>query len=189
MYSMKPSKQNRSMCCLVLLSTVITGCASLTPEQCQVADWKSLGEKDGFQGRDEQLANHLKSCAPIGVTPNASLYRQGYQAGLAVYCQPQNILNQALQGSGRIEVCPIKQQQLLQPYYRAGADLYSSKSNLNQLNREQEQFEKELAEHKTSDQRRKELRQKLRELDTSLSRARDDLRDSQRRFARFNINR
>lgn len=173
---------------LVLMGAMMSGCASLTPEQCRVANWKALGEKDGIQGREEQLARHLKSCAPIGITPNTVLYRQGYQAGLSLYCQPQSILDQALDGYGHIDVCPINTQSMLLPYYRLGRQVYESKSNLSRLYREQDQLQSELQSNKTTEQRRKVLRQELRQLDRELNLARLDVNDAQHRLSRYNAN-
>lgn len=176
--------------CLVILScAVVTACISLSPEQCRVADWKALGEKDGIQGREQQLAKHLKSCAPIGITPNTLLYRQGYQAGLALYCQPQHILDQALDGNGRIDNCPINKQSLLLPYYRVGRQVYEAKSNLSRLYREQDQLQRELQASKTTEQCRSEIRQILREQDHELKLARQLLNEAENKLSRFTLNR
>lgn len=170
---------------MLFSSIVLTGCASLSPEQCRVADWKALGEKDGYQGREEQLARHVKSCAPIGVTPSTELYRQGYHAGLKVYCQPQHILDQALAGNGRVDVCPIQQQAMLLSYYRAGHAVYESSAEVDRLVQEQDRLERELTEHKTTDQRRAEIRKKLRELDDSLRRARQAREGAENNLRRY----
>ena len=169
---------------VLALLLVLAGCATMSPEECKVADWRAIGEKDGSQGKSEQLAGHLKSCQGVGIVPDNRLYRSGYQQGLKYYCQPQRILNLALQGNGDVSACPIGQQQFLTYYYRLGHDVYDAQNRIDELNSEQSRLERELIDKKDlTDLQRKEKRDRLRELDRQLRYARDDLSSAQYRLS------
>ncbi len=169
---------------VLLLLLGLGGCATMSPEECKVADWRAIGEKDGSQGRTEQLAGHLKSCQGVGIVPDNKLYRSGYQQGLKFYCQPQRILNLALQGNGDVSVCPTSQQQFLTYYYRLGQDVYQAQNRVNELNSEQSRLERELIDKKDlTDLQRKEKRERLRNLDKELRYARDDVSQAQYRLS------
>lgn len=72
-------------------SLAITGCASLSKAECQVADWYQIGAKDGANGHDwSRLASHAKACAKVGITPDRDTWERGRQAGLYSYCTPAN---------------------------------------------------------------------------------------------------
>jgi hypothetical protein len=160
------------------------GCATMSPEECKVADWRSIGEKDGSQGKSEQLAAHLKSCQGVGVVPDNKLYRSGYQQGLKYYCQPQRILNLALTGNGSVSVCPLEQQQFLTYYYRLGHDVYVARTQVNDQTSEQSRLERELIDKKDlTDLQRKEKRERLRNLDKELYYSREELRRAESRLS------
>lgn len=161
---------------------LLAACQSMTPTECRISNWGQLGQQDGNQGRSEQIARHVDSCAQQQVSVSASsinAYRIGYQQGLGYYCQPQRILDLALDGEGSLEQCPLASQARLQPYYRAGAALYTQQKSLKSLSDEEKQLEQELLSYKTSDQRRIEIRQRLRKLDRELVDTRDQLRDAE----------
>ncbi len=169
-----------SMICMVL-----SGCASMTPEECKVADWRAIGEKDGSQGKPEQLAEHLKSCQAVGIVPNNALYRSGYQQGLKFYCQPQRILNLALSGTGHVDACPVAQQQSLTYYYRLGHDVYQARYDLQQQSSEQDRIQQELLDSKKlNDLQRAERRKRLRQLDYDLENSRQRVRDAEYRLSK-----
>ena len=87
--------------------SLLSACTTLSPEQCQQADWQRLGQVDGGNGQTlSRLAQHQKSCQKAGIAPDVAAYQQGYQTGLQSYCQPQTIFSKAMQGFGNVNVCP-----------------------------------------------------------------------------------
>ena len=159
--------------CGVLLS----GCQSLTPTECKIANWGQIGEQDGSRGSYDQIARHVEGCAiqKISVSPDSvRQYRQGYQRGLSSYCQPEIVLDLALNGSGNLSVCPVREQAMLRPYAQAGKRYYDAQKAIEDVDRKQRNLETELEKNETPDLRRREIRQELRRLDRQLGERRMD---------------
>lgn len=71
----------------LILTGALTGCATLSPEECRVVDWSEQGFKDGAAGASEGRLNaHAEACAKAGVVPNASAWSAGRAEGLRLYC-------------------------------------------------------------------------------------------------------
>lgn len=66
---------------------LLQGCATLSGNECETADWWLIGQKDGSEGLSlAHLEEHRESCAEHGVTPDRDAYTKGHRSGLAVYC-------------------------------------------------------------------------------------------------------
>ncbi|UOO90995.1 DUF2799 domain-containing protein [Vitreoscilla massiliensis] len=101
---------------------LLSACATLSPEQCQQADWQHIGTVDGGNGyAATRLAQHQKSCQKAGIVPDVDAYQHGYQLGLEQYCQPQTIFSKAMQGLGSVSVCPNDLQAELRPFKQVPA--------------------------------------------------------------------
>ena len=65
----------------------LTGCATMSVDECATADWRVLGFTDGSRGetlaRTERRAN---DCAAHGYTIDRVAYDGGRHAGLSQYC-------------------------------------------------------------------------------------------------------
>lgn len=91
---------------LVISAVVLSGCASLSEEECLVADWHQIGVEDGSAGRDvNYLANHRKACAKAGVTPSLVQYEKGHALGTERYCVYANGLALGERGGSYNNVC------------------------------------------------------------------------------------
>src|SRR5690606_13231192 len=52
----------------------LSGCASMTPEECLHADWYEKGMQDGLRGQPRAyVEDHREACGKVGVVPNAAL--------------------------------------------------------------------------------------------------------------------
>lgn len=72
---------------LVASTGLLQGCATLSGNECETADWWLIGQEDGAEGLPlVHLAEHRESCAEHGVTPDQDAYAKGHRSGLAVYC-------------------------------------------------------------------------------------------------------
>ncbi len=112
-------------------SLAITGCASLSKAECQVADWYQIGAKDGANGHDwNRLASHAKACTKVGVTPDRDTWERGRQAGLYSYCTPANAYRVGSQGSSLKNVCPLELQDQLNRATSYGNSIYRLRRNL-----------------------------------------------------------
>ena len=69
---------------LIAAIIFVSGCASLSKEECQTADWRTIGYEDGVQGRPEaRIGEHRKACAEHGVALELETYRSGWDEGVA----------------------------------------------------------------------------------------------------------
>jgi hypothetical protein len=68
---------------------VLSACATMTENECSVADWQAIGYEDGANGHElSYLGNHRKACADYGVSPDFDRYKKGRLSGLKEYCVP-----------------------------------------------------------------------------------------------------
>ncbi len=150
---------------------LLSGCQTLTPTECRIANWTQMGEQDGSSGRYDRIANHVDGCAQQQVAVSAASveqYRVGYQQGLQSYCRPEVILDLALSNSGNLSVCPARQQAVLRPYAQAGKRQYDAQQAVEETELKQHNLEAELQKAETTDKRRYDISQELRRLDRQL---------------------
>ncbi|MBX2856827.1 MAG: DUF2799 domain-containing protein [Rhodobacteraceae bacterium] len=84
-----------------------SGCATLSPSECRVTDWRELGAEDGSRGQPaNHVAAHQKACAQSGAKPDIAAYEAGRQEGLKLYCTPKGVYNAARAGRPYRGACP-----------------------------------------------------------------------------------
>lgn len=117
------------------LLLVLASCNSLSKEECAAADWRVVGETDGAAGYEpqERFANHVKSCAKIKITPDQTVWYEGFQAGVVRYCTPLNGLSRGEAGDGYHSVCPPQAEPGFLRGYGLGKRAYDLRSRLNSL--------------------------------------------------------
>ena len=144
-----------ALVCIGVLSLSISSCATLSPEQCQSANWQKIGLQDGNDGQTSQhLARHQKACNKVGIVPDVAQYQIGYQAGLRNYCQPQNVFSLSMQGRGDIRACPTHQQALLLPFSQVPKDYLAAKDKVEDLLDDLDRTDSRLRGKLTEDERR-----------------------------------
>lgn len=98
----------------------LSGCQTLTEEQCAVTDWRNLGVSDGFAGRNQSyVSRHREACARYGVTADEPAWRSGWEQGVRRHCAPLNGLDHGLRGGAASGDCPAG----LAGGYRAAYDV------------------------------------------------------------------
>ena len=56
---------------LAIILTGLSGCATMSGDECMTSDWSAIGYEDGARGyTTDRLASHRKACAKHGVTPD-----------------------------------------------------------------------------------------------------------------------
>lgn len=99
----------------------LTGCASLSQESCVAGDWYAIGERDGERGHSEdRYQDHAEACSEFGVGVNVADYMKGREAGLRLYCTPENAYQLGLRNDFYDEVCPAAVQSEFNKAYRKG---------------------------------------------------------------------
>jgi Protein of unknown function (DUF2799) len=69
----------------------LASCATMTANECAVADWRSLGVIDGQRGQGmEQYNRRQTACAKNAIAADFNAYQQGRAEGLRNFCQPAN---------------------------------------------------------------------------------------------------
>lgn len=167
------------------VAVALSGCASMTPEECRTADWYERGMYDGLQGEPRAyIEEHRAVCAKAGVKTDVSLWQKGRMVGIRQYCQPDNAEALGLKGrTYQSGACPPEMESAFLQRYRAGKRVYDAEQRVQQLVREQRAKERDL-ENAREDHVRKRLRQELRDLDRRLRSARDDVDYEEQRLRR-----
>ena len=186
---------------LVLFVTAISGCATMTPEQCQRADWIDVGLRDGLEGNPmSTLDERISDCKKIGVVVDTGRYVTGREQGLLKYCQLDNALLLGLNGAFYAGVCPPMIDPEFRRLYDKGRAVFEWRSEVGRLEARSDALQRSLYDigrderrrigevekdedrkriRKEFDQRRDQLRMELFDLDRKLQRARDALRSAE----------
>lgn len=125
----------RTLMVLTLLGAVLSGCASMSAEECAASDWKAIGFEDGARGyTSDRFAQHRKECAEHGITADFDAYQVGRSQGLQEFCQPGRGFSQGAGGGQYYGVCPQELESGFVEAYSAGYKLYGLRSNVNGTN-------------------------------------------------------
>lgn len=131
----------------LFLCVVLSGCASISKEECANANWEAVGFRDGSNGKLSSRFNaHQKACAKHGFNANLSRYMDGHHRGLEeVYCKPRKGYQLGLRGAGYSGVCPSDLEQQFLPAYNYGHDIYKMERSYSQFNRQAVTLKNQLA--------------------------------------------
>lgn len=108
---------------LMLSATlVLSGCATLSEEECLAADWQTIGFEDGTVGKPiAQIGKHREACADHGVPVDLTAYKEGHAEGMIVFCQPGSGFELGNRGGRFNDDCPVD---LRAEFYAAYEDGY-----------------------------------------------------------------
>ena len=120
---------------VVLVLAGLSGCATMSSDECMTSDWTTIGFEDGVRGYTaDRIGKHRKACAKHGVTPDFTAYQAGRDQGLVEYCQPGRGFSVGSSGGRYNGVCSVNQEADFLDAYNAGYHLYTLKSNVNREN-------------------------------------------------------
>ena len=109
----------------------LSGCATMSGDECLTSDWHAIGFEDGSHGYTmDQLGNRRKACAKHGVTPDFEAYQTGRDEGLGNFCQPSRGFNLGAGGGRYSGVCPSHSEKYFLDAYNAGYRLHTLRSNV-----------------------------------------------------------
>lgn len=172
---------NKFKLLLILATLALAGCETMTVSECQVADWGRVGFADGARGSSEsRLADHTESCAQAGVRPNAQAYRQGWDAGILRFCTASNGWREGLQGnSSKASACRAQPgYEAFLHYLDAGLQVHRTTTQMRQNEAYSNRLQR-LLEESSSDDKKRRLRNDLREIDREQYHLRQLLRQQQ----------
>lgn len=110
-------------------AAALAGCATMSPEECAVADWRALGAVDGERG--ETLAtfeNRQQTCAKNGIVADFDAYKLGRADGLVSFCRPERAFQFGLDGGAYRGVCPAETDTAFRMNWERGYAVYQAKS-------------------------------------------------------------
>ena len=127
------------------LPLMISGCASMSGDECMATDWSAVGFEDGARGyTTERFSKHRKACAKHGVTADFAAYQNGREQGLVEYCQPGSGYDVGVNGGRYYGVCSVDREADFLEAYNAGYHLYTLRSNVKRANSRISAKEREL---------------------------------------------
>ncbi|MEJ0060341.1 MAG: DUF2799 domain-containing protein [Terricaulis sp.] len=173
----------------------ISGCETMSAEECAVADWRTLGFNDAAQSGADRLTDRSESCAEKGLLADANAYRSGFNDGMYEFCQPPRGFQFARRGGSFNGYCPAE---LDQPFRRAFSDgarvysaeqaLASARSEVSRLESRRNEIDDDIGSHErtianpeTTEERRQQMRRELEGLRRERRDVNDDIRTVQER--------
>ncbi len=125
----------------------VSGCASMSADECAVSDWHTIGYEDGAKGYSaEQIGKHRKACAKHGVAPDFESYQAGRKDGLRQFCQPSRAFNLGAGGGRYNGVCPADMEYDFVEAFNSGHQLYNLRASVNSVTYQINARENELEE-------------------------------------------
>jgi len=124
----------------------VSGCATMSADECAVSDWHTIGYEDGAKGyAAEQIGKHRKACAKHGVAPDFESYQAGRKDGLRQFCQPSRGFNLGADGGRYNGVCPSDMEYDFVEAFNSGHQLHVLRSSVNsatyQINAKESELE------------------------------------------------
>ncbi len=184
-----------------VLGWAVSGCAVMSPKECEMANWRDIGLVDGLAGKSLGLLNERTSaCAEAGFGTDAAAYLRGRDQGLVSYCQIDNAVRTGLRGDRYEGVCPPRIDAEFRRRNQIAYDVYRLREEVTQLDRRSEELEGRLRRHEHEhekkwkeagkdeerkrlreeyDEEQRKVRKELRDIDRNLRRNRDQLRDAE----------
>jgi hypothetical protein len=118
------------VCLLMLLS----GCATMSKEECKQADWYLKGVEDATHGFPlDRVVEHGKACARVNIVPNMKDYREGHAKGARLYCVPEKGYSEGRGGAQYNGICPVELEPKFLRAYRDGQELYIIQRNIDRM--------------------------------------------------------
>jgi len=182
-------KRLRALFGLAFLA-VLSGCATMSSEECATADWSSIGFEDGASGRPaDRLGDHRKACAKHGYAPDLVAYRQGREQGLVDYCRPGRGFSAGESGASYHGVCPVDLEEDFLSGYRIGhhlhtlrsaisdksSDIHRNERNIKKLQEEVSEREEALAGNELSADERRQLLDEIKQRSERMGRLKADI--------------
>ena len=119
---------------LIAGAAALSGCAGMSTEECQLADWETIGYEDGVNGfSGDAIARHRRDCAKAGVAPDRIAYERGRAEGLVSYCAPMNGYRVGSSGGSYRGVCAADLEPSFLAAYNEGRELYRLRADVGQL--------------------------------------------------------
>lgn len=119
---------------LIFFVVFVSGCATMSKDECKQADWYLKGVDDATQGFAlDRVIEHGKACARVDIVPNMKDYREGHTKGARLYCVPENGYSQGRQGAAYNGICPVALAPDFLRAYGDGQQLYNIQRRIDDM--------------------------------------------------------
>jgi len=119
---------------LVTLLGLSSGCATMSDDECLIANWEEVGYHDAIEGYPpERASEHQEACADVSVPVDFELYRHGHSLGLPYYCTETTGFETADHGGEYATQCEPDKFGSYATGYRSGREVYALKLEIRQL--------------------------------------------------------
>lgn len=120
---------------VALAVAALSGCASMSADECVSSDWSAVGYEDGSRGyTTERFGSHRKACAKHGITADFQAYQRGRDQGLVEFCQPGRAFSYGVNGGNYSGVCAADMEPEFLEAYHAGRKLHTLRANVSRAN-------------------------------------------------------
>jgi hypothetical protein len=127
----KPMTKKISVMIALLL---MTGCATLSKDECLNADWYMIGFEDANSGYAlDRIGQHRKACASVKVVPDMTAYEEGHRKGARQYCTRERGYSEGARGNAYRGICPLDLVDTFMQAYRDGQDRYQIEKQLDDM--------------------------------------------------------
>lgn len=121
---------------LFVVALLLSGCHTLNRQECESADWESIGLRDGLEGAALTRFNkHREACDRFDLPTDRESWVLGRQKGLKTYCEPVNGFYVGRVGKAYHGVCGADAVEFRE-YFRKGKWLYDMESVLDSVESE-----------------------------------------------------
>ncbi len=119
---------------ILCLLAFISGCATMSKEECKQADWYLKGVDDATHGFPlDRVIEHGKACARVNIVPDMKDYREGHAKGARLYCVPEKGYSEGRDGAAYNGICPAELEPNFLRAYRDGQELYNIQRNIDRM--------------------------------------------------------
>ena len=178
-------------CRIVLLSAIllaVAACSQLSQEECLYMNWHAHGVMDGVKGAPSPKAyEYQQRCDRFGVQVDVTAYEEGRQEGVQQYCTLDNGFVVGMRGDKYQNACPHDIERAFLGGYQPGRSLYLAVVGVNEakarvnaasttISRAESQIDRisrQLDGPDLTDDQRRELRHRIRELERDVDDARE----------------
>ena len=125
---------SRCLNATILMAYALSGCATMSPEECLQANWEEGGYNDAVAGYPGARSSaQREACAHTGVSVDFELYRNGHALGLPYYCTRETGFETADHGGDFATQC---RRETFPDYvmgYREGLDVFALKTEMREI--------------------------------------------------------
>ncbi|NRA31350.1 MAG: DUF2799 domain-containing protein [Parvularculaceae bacterium] len=96
----------RSLLLSLGLIVAVSGCATLSKEECEFANWEAMGQNDGQWGETVgRFQRYSEACSNYGIQADFEAWERGRQTGLTRFCTPQGVYAAGMRRRGNMGEC------------------------------------------------------------------------------------